>query len=132
MTTVTVRSWTHQEMKERVLEIISRHEGWENAIKGPVIAEIVGVRDDRVIQIAIENLVGEGHVIAASVKEDKKTGQKMGYYLVNTLEQEFDYKHQLRSRALGNFHRYKSFKRACALRAEKPREYTQLSLFEGN
>ena len=96
-------------LKAQVLVLIEQHQGWEDAIKSGVIAELFGYKDDRVIQIAVENLIAEGNVIAASVKQDAKTGQVMGYYVPVNDEQEQDYKHQLRGRAIGNYIRYRKF-----------------------
>ena len=112
-------------LKTQVLNLIEQHRGWENAIKSGVIAELFGYKDDRVIQIAVENLIAEGNVIAASVKQDAKTGQVMGYYVPVNDEQEQDYKHQLRGRAIGNYIRYRNFKRACAARELKRQHIVQ-------
>ena len=107
------------DLKQAVLDIIERHQGVANSIKGREIAAELGLSDDRVVQIAIEHLIGTGHVIAASVKADKRTGQRMGYFIPITYLEEEDYKHQLRSRAIGNFRRYKRFKTACANRRQQ-------------
>ena len=112
-------------LKAQVLVLIEQHQGWEDAIKSGVIAELFGYKDDRVIQIAVENLIAEGNVIAASVKQDAKTGQVMGYYVPVNDEQEQDYKHQLRGRAIGNYIRYRNFKRACAARELKRQHIVQ-------
>jgi hypothetical protein len=116
---MTIATLSTTDLKTRVLAILEHHQGWEHAIKSMAIAAELDMRDDRAVQIAIEYLIEHGHVIAASVKESRKTGQCMGYYIPVTPEQEYDYKHQLRSRALGNFHRYKNFKIACARRREQ-------------
>lgn len=107
-----------RDLKTEVLAILEGHKGWENAIKGKRIAEMLDYKYDRAIQQAIEDLIDEGHVIASSCSNNRLTGQKMGYYIPITWQQEHDYKHQLRSRAIGNFKRYRRFKIACANRIE--------------
>ena len=113
------------DLKAQVLAVISEHRGWENAIKSQIIADEFGYRDDRVIQIVVENLIAAGHVIAASCKQDIRTGQQMGYYVPVNQVQEQDYKHQLRGRAIGNYIRYRNFKRACAARELKRQHIVQ-------
>ena len=112
-------------LKTQVLNLIEQHRGWENAVKSAVLADEFGYRDDRVIQIVVENLIAAGHVIAASCKQDIKTGQQMGYYVPVNAQQEQDYKHQLRGRAIGNYIRYRNFKRACAARELKRQHIVQ-------
>ena len=117
---MTVSTRPQTDLKAQVLAVINEHQGWENAIKSQVIAEMFGYRNDRVIQMAVERLINEDkEVIAASCKADKKTGQLMGYYIPVTDDQENDYIHQLRGRALGDFKRYRSFRIARDLRRKR-------------
>ena len=64
------------------------------------------LRDDSIIQYAIEELIEQGIPVCSSC------GHPLGYFLPETVEEAESYKHQLRGRALGNFHRYKHFKKA--------------------
>ena len=101
------------ELKEQILNLLQGHRGQQNAIKGMALAGLCGLRDDRAIRMTIEELISDGFPIASSCSENKTTGVRMGYFLPITILEEYNYKHQLRSRAIGNFHRYKSFKIAC-------------------
>lgn len=70
------------------------------------IARCLEMKDDRAVQYAIEELIESGVPVCSSCS------QPMGYFLPETREEAENYKHQLRSRAIGNFHRYKNFKKS--------------------
>jgi len=94
------------ELKDEVLAVLSRHSGHRNAIKGMEIAHALELRDDRIIQQVILELIKEGYPICSACSSP------MGYFLPETQSEIEAYKHQLRSRALGDFYRYKYFKKA--------------------
>jgi hypothetical protein len=90
--------------KSRVLAIIRQHQGHDHAIRAMDLARELGLTDDRKVQLAIEDLIEEGTPVCSSCSHP------MGYYLPVSAEEAEEYKRQLRSRAIGNYHRYKNFK----------------------
>ncbi len=103
---LSLKSETRYVLQRRVLYILERHYGHRNAIKAMELARMLDMRDDRQIQLAIEALIADGIPVCSSCSIP------MGYFLPETRQEAEDYKHQLRGRALGNYHRYRNFKRA--------------------
>jgi hypothetical protein len=82
---------TTTDLKASVLAILRGHVGKRQAITGAELARLHGLRDDRSIREAIEEL--EMHVPIAS-----STNPPYGYYIVSTKEEAEDYRRVLRCR----------------------------------
>ena len=88
-------------IKESLKDILCY--GKQNAVKGSKLAEIMGVRDDRMIRRAIRELIEEGVPVASSVHEP------MGFYLANTEEEVGEYTSNLKARIHENQTRLNDF-----------------------
>ena len=91
--------------RQKLIEELQNHKGHNNAIKGKLLASKIGI-DDRALQTAIVELTDSGFPICSSCSKP------MGYFLPETVQEAEDFKHQMRSRALNDFRRYKKFKQA--------------------
>jgi hypothetical protein len=67
----------------------------------------LGYKDDRKVRMVIQQLIADGHPIAAST-----TSKTVGYYLVETRQEAEAYAASLRSRAVKTFERLRDFERA--------------------
>lgn len=93
-------------MPVRVLALLEHHRGAANPITGAEIAKALGQADDRKVRMVIQQLIADGHTIAASV------GKLPGYYLIGTREEAESYMRVLKSRAVKTFERMRDIGRA--------------------
>lgn len=80
--------------------------GKEYAVTGKSLANILNYSNDRIIRIAIREMIADGIPIASSVN------QPYGYYIVSTQQEYNEYIAVLRARALEDFGRLKDFRKA--------------------
>lgn len=102
----TLTKVEEHDLPARIMEILGEHKGAGSAVTGLRIAKRLGYQNDRKIRVVIQQLIGEGKPIAASVSEP------VGYYLVQTREEAEAYAAVLRSRAVKTFERMRDFQRA--------------------
>jgi hypothetical protein len=95
-----------RDLPAQIMAILGEHKGSANAITGLRIAKQFGYRNDRKVRLVIQQLIADGHPIAASVSEP------VGYYLVHTRDEAEAYAAVLRSRAVKTFERLRDFQRA--------------------
>tara|TARA_Y100000310_G_scaffold120945_1_gene119700 strand:- start:47 stop:388 length:342 start_codon:yes stop_codon:yes gene_type:complete len=91
-------------LKTELLDLIRN--GKENAIKGRHLAEACGYRNDRVVRLAIGELIQDGHPIASS------TESPAGYYFATTISEVEEYARSLRARVRQDAIRRRDFLRA--------------------
>jgi hypothetical protein len=96
------------ELGQAVLHILQGHRGARAAITGAQLARMMSQRNDRAIRLAIERLIEQGHMIAASVHEP------MGYYFIDDPRDAEIYEATLRSRATKTLKRLSNFRTAVA------------------
>lgn len=82
------------------------HRGRALAIKGYEIARRLGYKDDRLVRIAIRQLIADGVPVASSVQEPQ------GYYIVESYQEALAYMAVLRSRLIEDALRRRDFKLA--------------------
>lgn len=90
------------ELKQEVLKHLKH--GQSKAIKGQVIAERLGFKNDRAVRLAIRDLIAQGVPIASSVSEPQ------GYYIAETYQEALEYMAGLRSRLIQDAMRRRDFK----------------------
>jgi len=95
---------TEVNLKQEVLRQL--RQGQSHAIKGQVIAERLGFKNDRAVRLAIRELIASGVPIASSVKEPQ------GYYIAETHQEALEYMAGLRSRLIEDALRRRDFKLA--------------------
>ena len=90
--------------------------GRKNARTGKELAKLLGFTDDRLIRIAIRELIAEGLPIASSVQ------QPYGYYIAISYQEAQEYMRVLRSRLVEDAYRRRDFKLAArtVLQPEQP------------
>lgn len=113
-------------LRAEVMKILERHHGKENAITGKSMAMALCMRDDRKIRVTIDELIGEGVAIAASV------GDPAGFYIVGTEHEAFEYIRVLKGRRDEISHRLEAFKRAVGKTDMTVPEQGSMSLKVGN
>ena len=106
---------------ERVLALLSEHRR-QPALTGMEIARTFGFTSDRIVRVAIRELIAQGHPIAASVSEP------MGYRLITDAHEAEIYERVLRSRALKTLERLRDFRRATAQEFGAARQLPLFSL----
>ncbi len=89
-------------LKQDVLRQL--HLGRVFAIKGKLIAERLGFKNDRAVRIAIRELINDGVPIASSVIEPQ------GYYIVENYQEALEYMAVLRGRLIEDALRRRDFK----------------------
>ncbi len=80
--------------------------GRENAIKGSVMARILGLKNDRAVRRIILELIQQGYPIASD------TGAPAGYFLARTPGEVHAYAQELRARLIKDALRRRDFLRA--------------------
>ncbi len=93
-------------LSARVLAILKQHRGAQSAVTGGDLARALGHHNDRQIRLVIQQLIADGHPIAASVCDPA------GYYVIATREEAEAYMAVLRSRATRTFKRMADLGRA--------------------
>lgn len=93
------------ELKQQVLGFILCHQGQAQAIKGSVLASLLGLKDDRHIRLIFRELISEGYPIASSVQKP------YGYFLVKDREEATTYQLTLKNRLVEDALRLRDFKR---------------------
>ena len=114
MSTFELSEVEQAELPDRVLAILGEHRGARNAITGRRIAQRLGYKDDRKARIVIQQLIANGHTIAASVGSKDRANPKhkspLGYYMVETRAEADAYEAVLRSRAMKTLARLRDFR----------------------
>jgi len=80
--------------------------GKEKARTGSELAKALGFKDDRLVRLAIKDLIDEGLPVASSVKPPH------GYFIASSYQEAQEYMRVLHSRLVGNAYRLKGFKQA--------------------
>ena len=93
--------------------------GKENARKGQDIAELLGLKNDRLVRRTIRELIAEGVPIASSVTPP------LGYFIASSVDEAADYMKVLKSRLVQDAYRRRDFKIA----AREVLQPCQLGLF---
>ena len=94
-------------LKKRILTVLEHHDGKQMAIKGMELAYVLELRDDRIVQQAIRELIHDGFPICSTCKPP------FGYFMPQTIEETYEYEHQVTSRAIEDFKRRRDFRKAC-------------------
>lgn len=92
--------------------------GKKNAKKGQELAKVLGFSNDRLVRLAIRELIADGVPIAASVSPP------LGYFIASSLDEAADYMKVLKGRLAQDAYRRRDFKVA----ARKILEPCQLGL----
>ena len=92
------------ELKFAVLKQLNK--GKSKAITGSLIANRLGMRNDRSIRLAIRELIRDGIPIASSVKPP------LGFFIAETKEEAEDYMSVLKGRLIEDALRRRDIKRA--------------------
>jgi len=80
--------------------------GLSRAITGRLLASRLGLKDDRLIRMAIRELIADGLPIASSVQKP------YGYFIIETPEEAEAYMAVIKSRLVEDAYRRRDFKRA--------------------
>ena len=95
---------TNNELKQEVRYLLRY--GKQNARTGSELATVLGFKDDRLVRLAIKDLIDEGLPVASSVKPPH------GYFIASSYQEAQEYMRVLHSRLAGNAYRLKEFKHA--------------------
>jgi len=92
------------ELKTEVRSLLRYGKG--NARKGQDIAKILGFKNDRLIRLAIRDLIAEGLPVASSVTPP------LGFFIASSLDEARDYMRVLKGRLVQDAYRRRDFKLA--------------------
>ena len=80
--------------------------GKEHARKGDDFARLLGFKNDRLVRLAIRELIADGLPIASSVTPP------LGYFIAGSVEEATEYMRVLKSRLVNDAYRRRDFKLA--------------------
>lgn len=101
-----------ESLKAHLKSILERHEGPEQAITAGELARIFGYKDDRIIRLAIRELIrgaGDGN---KGLPVASSTENPPGYFIVTSRQQAEEYAGSVRKRLIEDALRRRDFRRA--------------------
>jgi len=116
------------EFKGQIKLVILRHPGRENAITGGEIALGFGLKDDRKVRLAIDELIDDGFPVCSATDTDKLKGWKPGYFFPRTLEEARECYGKWRHRGLDVCVRARKMLKAARLYHEGARQLELLAV----
>ena len=94
------------DLRDKLQSVLLRHEGPARAITAGELARMFGYKDDRIIRLAIRELIRNGLPVAAS------TENFPGYFIVTSRQQADEYALSIKKRLIEDAIRRRDFRRA--------------------